>query len=199
MPSLLLPSPDIINLPSVLLLSPDIINMPSVLLPSPDIINMPSFLLASPDIINMPSVLLPSPDIINLPSVLLPSPDIINLPSVLLPSPDIIGNRYIGCHRHPLTRVDIQCHSHTVFASFVCPLLCVAVSVGLHVSILVWCPASFSLWWPCLLSLFSWPCRMVFEIVFCRVMWPNKESFCCLTVDNTGYCFPARESTNNFI
>ena len=37
------------------------------------------------------------------------------------------------------------CHSYTVFASVVCPLLRVAESVGLDVSIVIYCLASFSL------------------------------------------------------
>ena len=38
------------------------------------------------------------------------------------------------------------------------------------------------------------PCRVVFEMVLCWVVWPNQESFHHLTVDK-GSCFQAREFT----
>ena len=58
----------------------------------------------------------------------------------------------------------VPCHSHTVPTSAVCPLLYVGGSVGLDVSIIVCCLASFFLWRPrCFL-----PSRVVFafDIVF---------------------------------
>ena len=50
------------------------------------------------------------------------------------PSPSSLDQ---DCHQ--------ELHSHTVLVSVVCPLLCVAGSVGLGVSIVVCCLASFSL------------------------------------------------------
>ena len=33
------------------------------------------------------------------------------------------------------------------------------------------------------------PCRMVFAVVLCRVMWPNQESLHRFTDSNKGSCF----------
>jgi len=83
-------------------------------------------------------------------------------------------------------------HSHTVIASVACPLLCVAGSLVLDVSILV-CYLDSSLYGG---PFFSFPpVCMVFSNVIVSVDWLNQESFRRFIDANTGPCFVGRELT----